>query len=96
MRQFVLQNIPKVEPMYSAGCPTDDALPSSEYAEEKVNVYLSTVKTYVICYCEDVCDMLRRQSSRWLYCVLPGTIRMEAVGSSEYPKYSCRKFSTLT
>jgi hypothetical protein len=42
--------------MYSAGCPKDGAVCSSEFAEEKVNVYLSVVKTHVICYAENPQD----------------------------------------
>jgi len=42
--QYVLQNITKIKPMYSAGCPTDEAAGSSEYAEAQGNVLLSAVK----------------------------------------------------
>jgi hypothetical protein len=40
MKQYVLQNITKLKSMYSAGCLKDKAVPFSEYAGEKVNVYL--------------------------------------------------------
>jgi hypothetical protein len=39
MKKKVLQNIPKTKPMYSAGSPKDEAVCSSEYAEEKGNVF---------------------------------------------------------
>ena len=39
MEQYVLQNIPKVKPMCSAGCPKDGAVCPSEYHADKANVF---------------------------------------------------------
>ena len=89
MKQCVLQNILKVNPIYSAGCPKREAACSSEYTEEEGDTFFSEC-------CEDACDMFCRQSSRRRYYVPQGTMRTEAVCSSEYPEYSCSMFSALT
>jgi hypothetical protein len=39
MKQYVLQNITKTKPVYSVGCPTDEAVCSSEYAEDQGNMF---------------------------------------------------------
>jgi len=39
MKKKVIQNIPKTKPMYSAGSPKDEEVSSSEYPENKVNVF---------------------------------------------------------
>jgi hypothetical protein len=110
MKQYVLQNILKIKPMYSAGRPKDEAVFSSEYPQDdqctlqdvlKMKQYIlqNMLNKKAICFsecCEDACDMSCRQSSRWRYCVLQGTIRMDAVCPPEYPAYSCRMFSMLT
>ena len=50
MKQCVLQNILKVNPIYSAGCPKREAACSSEYTEEEGDTFfLSAVKMHVIC-----------------------------------------------
>jgi len=39
MKQYVLQNILKIKPIYSAGCPKDEAVCSSEYPEDQGNLF---------------------------------------------------------